>query len=296
MPNDSIQFSNRMTRGDLRRQLITLFEQVSDVPDRDADILIEAATGVSAFDWVLNHSENVTKNQLASVKAVADRRLDNEPVAYIVGHQPFWTLDIEVSRDTLIPRTDSEALIILAKRSVGIGADKILDLGTGTGCLLLAALSEFRGATGIGVDIAPGAAELAARNASRNTLASRAAFRTGSWFEPLRQEDGPFDLILSNPPYIQDGTIKELMVDVKDFEPASALTAGPTGLEAYDEILRQAESWLKPDGRIIFEVGFDQSIEVQELAKTYGYACISQEKDLGGHVRGLCFAFEANPA
>jgi release factor glutamine methyltransferase len=171
-------------------------------------------------------------------------------MALILGHAGFWTLDLEVSADTLIPRADSEALVELALQlrppPPRPGGPRILDLGTGTGCLLLALLAEWPMAEGVGVDLNPAAAALAARNAARNGLADRARFLAGHWAGAL---DARFDLVLSNPPYIESAAIPGLMPEVALHEPQAALDGGADGLDAYRAILAELPRLLAPGGR-----------------------------------------------
>jgi release factor glutamine methyltransferase len=183
----------------------------------------------------------------------------------------------------LIPRGDSESLIelALAERT---SVRTILDLGTGTGALLLAALSEYRGAVGLGVDISADAIELACRNARLNDLADRASFLIGGW---TSVERGPFDLILSNPPYIALGD--SLGPGVADHEPHTALFAGNDGLDAYRAMLPRVSRLLAPGGLAVIEIGSGQQADVSVIANRAGLAAGPVRRDLGGHVRALGF-------
>ncbi|WP_336945524.1 peptide chain release factor N(5)-glutamine methyltransferase [Asaia sp. HN010] len=223
------------------------------------------------------------------------QRCARRPLALIEGEAGFWTLMLSVSSATLIPRGDSETLIeaLLSLRPNKNSVRSILDLGTGTGCLLLAALSEYGQAYGVGVDLAPDAAALAGANAWRNALSSRASFLAGSWFAALR---GQFDVIVSNPPYIRAGDLEGLMPEVRDHEPARALVAGEDGLDAYRLIIAQAQAYLAPDGLLIFEIGQGQETEVTELAAIAGFALVEARADLGGIVRALCFERSLTPS
>ena len=211
------------------------------------------------------------------------RRLAREPLAYIVGHQGFWTLDLEVSPATLIPRADSEAIVEAALEHAG-QPRRILDLGVGTGCLLLACLAEFPLAFGVGVDLNPCAAALAARNAVRNQMADRAAFFAGSWAEAL---NGRFDLVLSNPPYIPAADIAGLMPEVAGHEPGRALDGGADGLDAYRAICADLPRLLAEDGVAIFELGQGQEADVAAVAQGHGLARVACRADLGGIPRAL---------
>ena len=245
----------------------------------EARLLMAHAIGVDRAD-VVDRRRQIDP---ARFEALLERRLVHEPLAYIVGSQGFWTLDLAVSPDTLIPRADSEALIVAAKRFCPSPA-RILDLGTGTGCLLLAALAEFPGAFGVGVDLSPGAALLAARNARTNGLAGRSAFLAGDWDTALA---GMFDLVLSNPPYIPGADIEGLMPEVALFEPGRALDGGADGLAAYRAVVAALPRLLAPDGIAIFELGQGQAESVTALACGSGLGRVALQADLGGIPRAL---------
>ena len=248
----------------------------------EARLLVAHALGVSP-GAVIGRSAEPPAEVLARLLA---RRLAREPMALILGHQGFWTLDLEVSPATLIPRPDSETLIeaAIAARPRREAVRRILDLGTGTGCLLLAALAEFPAAFGVGVDLVPAAAALAARNAARNGLAGRAAFLCADWAAPLA---GRFDLVLSNPPYIPSGEIPGLMPEVAQHEPLSALDGGPDGLVAYRRLLAILPGLLAADGVAVLELGAGQDRDVAALALAAGFAPPDLRHDLGGIARAL---------
>jgi release factor glutamine methyltransferase len=209
-------------------------------------------------------------------------------MALLLGRQGFWTLDLEVSPDTLIPRADSETIVEAALAAAPAPA-RVLDLGTGTGCLLLAVLSERPNAWGLGIDLSPRAAALAARNARTCGLAPRATFLAADWSAPL----GPtarFDLILSNPPYIPTPDLAALMPEVAAHEPARALDGGPDGLAAYRRILAALPALLAPGGTAVLEVGIHQATPVAALARTHGLTHRETRPDLAGIPRALVLA------
>jgi len=215
---------------------------------------------------------------------MVQRRAAREPLAYILGWQEFWSLRFSVSPATLVPRADSETLIEAALRSRPDGVGRVLDLGTGTGCLLLAVLSEFAGAWGVGVDRNPAAAELARQNAAALGLTGRCAMLAADWAAPL---EGRFDLILSNPPYIEASAIPTLMPEVSRFEPLRALDGGPDGLSAYRSILGDLRRLLEPGGLAILEFGIGQGPALCALAEAAGFQRLSMRSDLGGTPRVL---------
>jgi release factor glutamine methyltransferase len=217
-------------------------------------------------------------------RALIARRAAREPLAFLTGSQTFWTLDLEVSPATLIPRADSETLITaaIAARPDRAAVRHMLDLGTGTGCLLLAALTEFPAAFGVGVDRVPAAAALAARNAAATGLGARCAMVCADWAAPLR---GRFDLVLSNPPYIESETIAGLMPEVARYEPRSALDGGADGLDAYRALLKMLPDLLGRSGVAVLELGAGQAVAVAGLARAAGFQEAALHADPGGIAR-----------
>ncbi len=218
-------------------------------------------------------------------EALLARRAGREPMALILGRQGFWTLELEVSAATLIPRADTETLIeaALAARPDRAAVRRVLDLGTGTGCLLLAALMEYSDAWGLGLDLAPAAAALAARNGRALNLADRTSFVVSDWAAPV---SGRFDLVLSNPPYIETAAIAGLMPEVARHEPRRALDGGADGLDAYRTLLAALPALLAPGGLAVFELGAGQADPVCVLARTAGFTP-ALRADLGGMPRAL---------
>jgi release factor glutamine methyltransferase len=272
-----------------------------------ADLLAEAAATLAAAGieaparearMLLLHAlarppgtllDRATLVDAPALPALIARRAAREPMALILGRQGFWTLELEVSRDTLIPRADSEAVVEAALAALPDRAAprRLLDLGTGTGCLLLALLAEWPAALGIGVDLSPAAAALARRNAAANGLAARALFLAGHWAQALAAR---FDLVVSNPPYIETAALAALMPEVAAHEPARALDGGPDGLAAYRAILAALPALLAPDGIAVLELGIGQHETVPALARRAGLAVRALRPDLGGIPRALVLA------
>lgn len=244
---------------------------------------------------LLHHLLGLPDRSIPSPDAIVDerafeallaRRAAREPMAFILGRQGFWTLDLDVSPATLIPRADSETLIHAALAALPDRASvrTVLDLGTGTGALLLAALTEFPRAWGVGVDLSPAAAALAVRNARRNGLSDRSCFLCGHWGAAL---DRRFDLILANPPYIASADIAGLMPEVVLHEPRAALDGGADGLAAYREIIADLPRLLGPGGVAILELGAGQADQVKAIAAVAGFAKPLLRCDLAGIARAL---------
>jgi release factor glutamine methyltransferase len=252
-----------------------------DEPRREARLLLAAALGINAAGLIARDEVDPA----AYADALA-RRVAREPLAYITGRKEFWGLTFFTSPATLIPRPDTETLIEAVLES-GLKPRTVLDLGTGTGCLLLAALHEFPAAFGVGVDINPDAAALAARNARALGLANRAAFLASSWTSALAQK---FDLVLSNPPYIEGPDLSGLMPEVRKYEPVAALDGGADGLDAYRAIIAALPSILAPDGLAVLELGAGQAISVAALAAEAGFSC-SVRPDLAGRDRAALLRF-----
>lgn len=241
--------------------MIEALSAVSDTPELDAKILREAARDEAEYAIFIA------------------RRLNHEPVAYITGTRGFWTIDLDVSPAVLIPRPDSETLIDAAVAHFGTAAPKrILDLGTGSGALLLAALDQWPEATGVGIDASEAALVIARRNAER-IAPGRAEMRLGSWTVGIEEV---FDLVLCNPPYVETGAALE--PQVRDYEPASALFAGTDGLDAYRILAPQLAR--VTGGIACIEIGYTQAAAVTLLIENTG-SVVTCRKDLGGRDRCL---------
>jgi release factor glutamine methyltransferase len=250
-------------------------------PRREARLILAAALGTNAAGLMARDTVDE-----AAYEPLVARRAAREPLAYITGRKEFWGLEFAVSPATLIPRPDTETLVEAVLES-GLQPRTVLDLGTGTGCLLLAVLHENPAAFGVGVDINWQAAALARRNAQTLGLAHRAAFLAGSWAAPL---DHRFDLILSNPPYIEQADLATLMPEVQSYEPDTALDGGADGLTAYRAIIEDLPRILAPDGLVVLELGAGQAISVGALAAAAGFSCTFRQ-DLAGIERAALLRF-----
>ncbi len=261
-----------------------------EAPRREARLLLAHQSGADAISLRLRDQKMAHEVvDREAFRKLVGRRMAHEPLAHITGLQGFWTLDFAVSDATLIPRADSETVIesLLALRPDRARAMRMLDLGTGTGCLLLAALSEYPQGWGLGIDRAPRACALAAANARATGLASRSAFCCGCWSDALSGEAAGFDVVLSNPPYVRSDEIAGLMPEVARFEPALALDGGADGLDAYRIILARLGVLLKPDGVAILELGAGQLDDIQAIAAQCGLVFVSGHADLHGTTRAV---------
>jgi len=255
-------------------------------PRLEARLLLAHAMGCRIEDLLRDPRAPVSPGAARAFAAMLRRRLDHAPLAHLTGRREFWSLSFAVSPATLIPRPDSEALIEAATEAFPDRGRvrRILDLGTGTGCLLLAALTEFPAATGVGTDRVPAAAALARENARRLGLSARARFLVADWAEPIASR---FDLVLSNPPYIESAAIPGLMPEVSRHEPVSALDGGADGLAAYRILTTVLRGLLAPGGRVVLELGQGQRQAVEALARTHGLQPLGCRTDLGGVERAL---------
>jgi release factor glutamine methyltransferase len=240
---------------------------IADNPRLEARLLLGHALGLSQNDLIREPGRQIECTIFENLLA---RRIAREPLALIVGHREFWSLELLVSPATLIPRPDSETLVEAALAVFANRAPprRILDLGTGTGCLLLALLTEFSTAFGIGLDVVPDAAALAKANAIRLNLANRSGFLVSDWTDSLI---GRFDLIVANPPYIRHSEIQSLMADVARYEPHTALDGGLDGYDAYRIIVPNLRRYLEPDGVAVLELGCGQATYVTEQARAAGF-------------------------
>jgi len=250
-------------------------------PAREARISLCAASGLSQADLIADPRKPLGSSA-PRIETLAARRAAGEPLSRILGKREFWGIEFAVSPDVLDPRPETETIV---EAAIGILSDRrdqslrILDLGVGSGALLCALIAEFPAARGLGVDVSASAANVARGNVEACGLALRAEIRVGSW---MRGVPGPFDLIVSNPPYIATAELPLLPREVRDFDPWIALDGGFDGLAAYREIMAGARSLLAPGGWLIAEFGARQGADVTAIAKGSGFAEIAIRKDLSG--------------
>ena len=270
-----------------RRMVAQAFRQGGlDSPDLDARLLVGHALGLDHTALASKGERQLSADEVSAVSDLATRRLAHEPVARIVGHKEFWGLEFKVTPATLVPRPETETLVEAAlaaipDRSLAL---RIADFGTGTGALLLALLSEFPNAVGIGTDISISALAVAHDNAVRLGVGSRAHFIACDYGSALR---GPFDLIISNPPYIASGDIAGLDSEVRNYDPGRALDGGASGLDAYRAVLAHAGRLLAPEGIVVVELGAGQASSVAALMGKGGIAADAPKPDLNGRFRSL---------
>lgn len=248
------------------REAAAALTQTSPTPRLDAELLMAHAVGVTRSHLLLHGQDDTPPNLFSEL---LDRRKRSEPVAYIIGYQEFYGREFQVTRDTLIPRADSETLIAAALGEKS-NAQRVLDLGTGTGALLLTFIAET-GASGVGLDKSVAAIGVADENASRLGLSERVNLTTGDWHKPdWAKRLGQFDVILCNPPYVEVDA--QLEPDVRDYEPTVALFAGEDGLEDYRVLIPQLRNLLSPEGIIVLEIGHQQGESVAQIAEDSGFA------------------------
>jgi release factor glutamine methyltransferase len=254
-----------------------------DDPAGDARRLLAHAMGLPPDRLTLHLPDPMTAPQASAYESALVAREARQPVAQILGERVFWGFPFRVTSDTLDPRPETETLVEEALRAP---FDRMLDLGTGTGCILIACLLETGRSTGLGLDASAAALAVAAGNARRLGVADRAAFRQASWLDPDWTRDlGRFDLLASNPPYIAEAEMPALAPEVRDWEPRLALTPGGDGLDAYRAIAAAAPGLLAPGGRLLLEIGPTQGRAVAALLASVGLADIRILPDLDGRDR-----------
>lgn len=253
-----------------------------DNPQLDARLLLCHALKIDRVQLLTMNERILSGAERGACDALIARREKREPVGRILGQREFWGLSFALNEATLEPRPDSECLVESVLRRMPDGAARFLDLGTGTGCLLLSLLYECPQATGLGVDVAARAVEQAAANAAALGMGERAAFSCGSWLDGVA---GVFDVIVSNPPYIPADEIAALMPEVRAFAPLRALDGGADGLDPYHILIPCLPRVLSKGGLVAFEVGAGQAQDVAALFAAHAYRSVETHADLGGVAR-----------
>lgn len=250
----------------------------------DARALLRAAAGLTRLDLAMSPQAPLERAAADRLLDYAARRAAREPVSRILGERGFWTLDLSVAPDVLDPRADTETLVETALNLIEDRGARltVLDLGAGSGAVLCALLSELPNARGVAVDLSPNACAATRANLARCGLAGRAVVIRGRWGESIR---GPFDVVVSNPPYICAGEIGDLDPEVRLHDPALALDGGVDGLQCYREICADLDRLVRPGGVAAFEVGWDQSREVAALLEASGFPGAAIARDAQGHER-----------
>lgn len=255
-----------------------------DSPAIDARLLLEAAAGVSRLDILTDPHRSLTPEQAAAYDASLERRARREPVSRILGRKAFWKILLSVNPDVLSPRADTESVVETALAAFPEGmAFNMLDIGTGSGAILLAILAERPGARGLGTEISEEALAVARENAANLGLDGRAAFLRTGWADGLA--DASFELVVSNPPYIPRGDIAGLDPEVRDHDPHLALDGGEDGLDAYRVLAPEILRVLRPGGVFAVETGWDQSERVRALFEAAGADAVQVVRDLGDRDR-----------
>ncbi len=284
-------------------------------PALDSKLLTGHALGLTTLDLAIRENEAVSAAGVRAVAALLERRMGGESVARIIGQREFYGLPFTLNEATLEPRPETELLVDLALAALPRGG-RLLDLGTGTGCIPIAILANRPDARAVAVDLSAKALEAAATNAERHGVSARIEFGQGSWFDALSPssphgepvepcgrvddaattswfdkltmrstDDTCFDLIVSNPPYIASTVVDTLQPEVKDFDPRLALDGGPDGLAPYRIIAEQAARWLKSGGAVLLEIGYDQGEAVSTLLRDAGLGDVVIHRDLNAHDR-----------
>ncbi len=274
-----------------RQALAEMLRQAGiESADADARLLMAHALGIDRAELMANGGRALSAEQAKAIDALAARRLRREPVSRIFGEREFWTLTLIVTPDVLVPRPETETVVeaaLDALLTLKLEKLRILDIGTGSGALLLALLRELPNAIGTGTDISSAALEIARANAARNDLGLRCAFIA---CDIAAGVPGPFDLIVSNPPYVARGEIATLAPEVRDYDPSIALDGGSDGLDGYRAIAAAARRLLAPGGRLVVELGVGQEGTVRALFTNAGLNVGAAHDDLAGIPRALSAA------
>lgn len=261
-----------------------------DSPRAAAEILLAHALNLQRVDLYLRYDQPLVRDELEDFKELIRRRVLKEPVAYILGRREFWAMDLSVSRDVLIPRPETECLVEQALAVLNTNdantCGRILELGTGSGAIILALLSRMRSCVGFASDISRRALQVARTNARAHGLDDKVHFLCADWTQPFKTQSGCLDIIVSNPPYIQTHQIQNLQPEIHRYEPLLALDGGDDGLRFLRKIISEAHQFLLPGGTLLLEIGHDQRQSVQQIVMACGhYEAPVFYRDYGGYDR-----------
>ncbi len=248
----------------------------------DAEVILSDIMGVSREFLILNNEKIINKNTLKKYNFAIERRVKREPVAYIVGKKEFWSENFLVNKNTLVPRPETELMIYKVLKFFKNRKINILDIGTGSGCLLLSMLKNLNFSRGVGIDISSKAIEVALINAKNLNLSNRVHFKI---CDIKNYNIGKYDLIISNPPYIPSKDIKNLSKDITNHEPKSALDGGIDGLDLIKKVIYKSNYLLKRNGLLVIEIGFNQYRKISSILKRNKFREISKEFDYNNNVR-----------
>ncbi|MDI6687493.1 MAG: peptide chain release factor N(5)-glutamine methyltransferase [Desulfobacterales bacterium] len=274
----------------------TSYFQTHDIdnPRAAAEILLAHALKSDRIDLYMRYDQPLSEKELALFKALVKRRIAREPIAYIVGIKGFWLMDIAVTKDVLIPRPETEHLVETALSLLPINSaldscnipKRILELGTGSGAIICALALHRPEHIFIASDRSIKAVELAEKNAKHHNLNKKIMFFSGDWFMPLKEDTHLFDMIISNPPYINTRLINKLQPEISMYEPVMALDGGKDGLCRLRHIISGAHTYLKPGGSLLLEIGHDQKEDISRIVDSCGhYEQVVFTKDYSGHYR-----------
>ena len=271
-----------MLHNTIKKASLLLKNNNIDSHELDAQILLSDILGVNREFLITNDKLNISKRNVKKYKQAIKRRINNEPVAYIIGKKEFWSEDFLVNYGTLIPRPETELMIYKIVNFFKNKKINILDIGTGSGCVVLSILKDLKFSRGTGIDISPKAIKTAKKNSKRLNLLNRSKFKI---FDIGEFNQGKYDLIVSNPPYIPKREIKKLSKDIINYEPKIALDGGNDGLDLIKKVIYKSKYLLKRNGLLALEIGNDQYKKVTYLLNVHGFREISKVHDFNHNVR-----------
>ena len=265
-----------------------LEQKGTESPRLDAEVLLSHALGCKRIDLYARHTEEAAEQGRQRFRELVRQRVEGCPVAYLVGHKEFFSLEFAVTRGVLIPRPDTECVVDECLRlAKGMTEPRILDIGTGSGCLAVAVARHHKTAQVTAVDISTEALAVASANADKHGVAARVRFLQGDLFAPLTRDER-FDFLVSNPPYIPHADIAQLASGVRDYEPHLALDGGADGFTVFDRLIAEAPAYLKPGGYVLIEIGSPQEGPARErIGRHSGYELAKTVHDGSGHPRVL---------